>query len=149
LRTRLFRSRVPTARAIAKVLLAGQGVAAARRLLLGLPGAVPLGNPPTALQSGFGTLARFEISEALEVQFLLLPASEAARALWRPFSAGAVGGLLLDGSEAATRLGRFFAWELRLPLALLGKSVPSLLEGAPSGVVAVEGNLPEALRSVL
>jgi hypothetical protein len=102
-----------------------------------------------ASPSAFGTLARFEVGESLEVQFVLLPSGDAARPLWRPFSAGALAALLLDTSEGAVRLGRFFAWETRVPVAVLGGVLPIELEGAPAGAVAVRESLSDALRTVL
>ncbi len=149
LRTRLFRTRLSSPRAIAKVLVAGVASTAGRKLLQGLRGSRPMTRPTGAPHSGFGTLVRYEAGESLELQFLLLPAGDAIRPLWRPLSAGAVAGILLDASETTMRLGRFFAWESRIPLAILADEVPSVLQGAPAGIWAAGNSVSEALRAVL
>jgi hypothetical protein len=114
-----------------------------------LPGVEAVSAEPTAVKSGFGTLGRLELSEVLHVDFCVLPPAEAARPLWRPFSAGAVGALLMDGSEAAVRLASYLAWEIRVPVAVLGNTVPEKLHGAPAGAVARGDDLTEALRGLL
>jgi DNA-binding response OmpR family regulator len=149
LRARLFRAR-PTGRtAVAKVFLLAAEPIEARRLLRELPGVAPVSAEPTALRSGFGTLGRFELGEALKIDLCLLPTSEGARPLWRPFSTGAVGALLLDGSEEAVRLARFLGFELRLPLVMLDGEIPPALQGAPAGVLAPVGHPLEAMRALL
>jgi hypothetical protein len=59
--------------------------------------------------------------------------------MWRPFSAGAVGALVLDTSADSARMANWLATEARLPVVVVG--------GA--GAVAVETDLLEALRAVL
>ena len=131
------------------MFICGNGPAAARRLLRSCRAGRALSAEPTAVQSGFGTLGRLELSEALHLDFCVLPPAEAARPLWRPFSAGAVGALLMDGSEAAVRLAHYLSWEIRVPIAVLGDTVPEKLQGAPAGAIGAGDDLTEALRGLL
>jgi hypothetical protein len=133
----------------AKVFICGNGPSAARRLFAQLPGVEAVSAEPKAVKSGFGTLGRLELSEVLHLDFCVLPPAEAARPLWRPFSAGAVGALLMDSSEASVRLASYLAWEIRVPVAVLGNTVPEKLNGAPAGAVARGDDLAEALRGLL
>ncbi|MHB8879360.1 MAG: DUF4388 domain-containing protein [Myxococcaceae bacterium] len=149
LRSRLFRGRVPARAVVAKVFVLGQGSATGRRLLREISGITRVAAEPQALRSGFGTLGQFEVSEGLKIDFCVLPSAEAARPLWRPFSTGAVGALLLDTSEPAVKLARYFGWEVRLPLVVVGAEVPAPLAGAPAGAAAVGDDLLEALRALL
>jgi hypothetical protein len=55
----------------------------------------------------------------------------------------------MDGSEAAVRLASYLAWEIRVPVAVLGNTVPEKLHGAPAGAVARGDDLAEALRGLL
>jgi DNA-binding response OmpR family regulator len=147
LRSRLVRGKASSRVAVAKVFACGNGPSAARKLLT-VPGLVRVAADPPALKSGFGTLGAFEVSEALRIDFCVLPPSEAARPLWRPFCGGAVGTLVLDTSDAAVKLARFLAWEIGLPLAVVGP-VPDALKGAPAGVVSIGEDLLEGLRALL
>ena len=149
LRTRLFRGRVQTRLAIAKVFLVGSRPQKVRAFLRQLPGLKTLGPEPAALSEGFGTLARFDIGDSLKVDFCLLPAADPARPLWRPFCSGAVGALVLDGEADAVRLGTFLGWEMGLPLVVLAAEVPRGLEGAPAGAFAVVKGNREALAALL
>lgn len=149
LRTRLFRGRPPVRTAVAKVFVCGNGPAVARRIITGIPRLLLVSAEPRAVQSGFGTLGRFEISEALHIDFCVLPPVEAARPLWRPFSASAIGALVLDDSEQATRVAKWLATELRVPLVVVGGQVPPALVNAPAGAMGVGNDLLEALRSLL
>ncbi len=149
LRGRVLRGRGPSKEAIAKVFLCGSGPAAARRVLSELPELVALAAEPTAVKSGFGTLGRLELNELLHVDFCVLPPAEAARPLWRPFSAGAVGALLMDLSDGTQRLAHYLAWDVRIPVVVLGAPVPPELQGAPAGVASVAEDLGEALRTLL
>jgi hypothetical protein len=101
------------------------------------------------VKSGFGTLGRLDLSEVLHLDFCVLPPAEAAKPLWRPFSAGAVGALLMDNSEAAVRLATYLAWEIRVPLVVMGEVVPEALQGAPAGASAMGDDLTEALKTLL
>lgn len=149
LRSRLFRGRSPVRAAVAKVFVCGNGPSAARRILSGVPRLQRVSGEPSAIKSGFGTLGRFEISEALQIDFCVLPPVEAARPLWRPFSAGAVGALVLDDSEHAAKVGKWIANELRVPLVVVGGQVPPVLQSVPAGALGVGTDLLEALRSLL
>lgn len=149
LRARLFRGRLSGKVGVAKVFVCSGTARSLRRLLSGLPGLFPVAGEPSALKSGFGTLGRLELSDALMVDLCALPLSEAARPLWRPFCTGAAGGLLLDTSEATLKLGRYLAQEIRVPLVAVGGEVPQALWGAPAGAAAVGDDLAEALRAVL
>ncbi len=149
LRTRLFRGRAAPRSAVTKVLVCGKLPAAGRRVSRELPQVSPTPSEGAALRSGLGTLGRLTVSEALAVDFCLLPASDAARPLWRPFSAGSLGALLLDDSEGAFALARYLAWEVRVPVVVSGAEVPAALRGAPAGVYAVPGSLMDALRGLL
>lgn len=148
LRSRLFRGQAPNRIAVAKVFLCAERPEAGRRVLA-LPGVVATAAQPPALTSSFGTVGRYELNETFKVDFLLLPTAEAARPLWRPFTPGSVGALLLDTSEYAVRLATYLAWEVRIPLAVVGPEVPHVLLGAPSGVWTVGDDPPEGIRSLL
>ncbi|MBU8899731.1 hypothetical protein DRW03_22870 [Corallococcus sp. H22C18031201] len=149
LRGRILRTRAPSKVATAKVFVCGSGASAARRVLARVPGLEALSADPTAVKSGFGTLGRLELSEVLRLDFCVLPPAEAARPLWRPFCAGALGALLMDVSEGAVRLARYLAWEVRVPVVVVGSEVPAALQGSPAGAVSVGEDLAEALRALL
>ncbi|HEY8209977.1 MAG TPA: DUF4388 domain-containing protein [Myxococcaceae bacterium] len=150
LRTRIFRGRGSGARAaVAKVFVCAHGPAGLKQLLVDLRGASRVSADPPALRSGFGTFARLEVSEALCVEFCSLPPSDAARPLWRPFTAGAVGAILLDRSERALALGHYLAFEVRTPVVVMGGEVPPELHAAPAGAAAVGREPAEALRALL
>jgi CheY-like chemotaxis protein len=149
LRTRIFRGRAPTRTAVAKVFVCGTAPEAGRRVLSGVAGLRRVAPEPPAVNSGFGTLGRYELSEALHIDFFLLPPGEPARPLWRPFSAGAVGALVLDDSAQAAGVAHWLAMEARVPLVVVGGKVPPLLEKAPAGVMAAGPDLVEALRALL
>ncbi len=149
LRTRLFRGRAPGKIAVGKVFVCGAGPQAARRILLGVPRLQVDSAEPVALKSGFGTLGRFDVSEALQIDFCVLPSMDAARPLWRPFSAGAIGALVLDDSEQSARVAKWLAFDVRVPLVVVGGQVPPALQHAPAGAAAVGNDLLEALRALL
>lgn len=149
LRSRVLRGRAPLKVVTAKVFVCGNGPAVARRLFARLPGLAAVAAEPSAVKSGFGTLGHLELSEVLHLDFCVLPPAEAARPLWRPFSAGAVGALLMDASEAAVRLASYLAWDIRVPVVVVGEVVPEKLQGAPAGVLAQGDDLTEALRTLL
>ncbi len=156
LRARLLRGRVARSAVVAKVIIAGP--TAGRVLLREMPGLVATATEPECLRSGFGTLGRLELSEALRVDFVLLPTAEAARPLWRPFSHGAVGALVLEDGEAALKLARFCGFELRIPLVLVSGCGPGLLavdqiplnlRGAPASVALVDNDFLLGLRTLI
>jgi CheY-like chemotaxis protein len=149
LRTRLLRGRSSIRTPIAKVFICGAGPQAARRIITGIRGLRLAAPHPEAVSSGFGTLARFELSEALHIDFCVLPSVDAARPLWRPFTAGAVGALVLDDSDEAARVARWLALEQRVPLVVVGGRVPPTLSDAPAGAASAGADLMEALRTLL
>ncbi|WP_257458069.1 DUF4388 domain-containing protein [Archangium lipolyticum] len=149
LRGRILRGKGPTREATAKVFVCGSGPSVARRLLSQLPDIAAVAAEPTAVKSGFGTLGRLDLNELLHLDFCVLPPAEAARPLWRPFSAGGVGALLFDTSEAAVKLAYFLAWDIRMPVVVVGHPVPAELQGAPAGAASVGEDLTEAVRSLL
>ncbi len=149
LRGRILRGRGPSRDATAKIFVCGSGPAVARRLLSQVPNIEAVAAEPPAVQSGFGTLGRMDLNELLHLDFCVLPPAEAARPLWRPFSAGSVGALLFDTSEAAVKLAYFLAWDIRIPVMVVGHEVPAELQGAPAGAASVGEDLMEALRSLL
>ncbi|MFY0579099.1 hypothetical protein ACN28S_36850 [Cystobacter fuscus] len=149
LRGRILRGRGSSREAVAKIFVCGSGPAVARRLLTQLADIAAVAAEPPAVRSGFGTLGRLALNELLSLDFCVLPPAEAARPLWRPFSAGAVGALLFDNTEAAVKLAHFLTWDIRLPLVVVGQPVPPELQGAPSGSASVGEDLKEAMRSLL
>jgi hypothetical protein len=149
LRGRILRGKGPTKEATAKIFVCGSGPSVARRLLSHLPDIAAVAAEPTAVKSGFGTLGRLDLNELLHLDFCVLPPAEAARPLWRPFSAGGVGALLFDTSEAAVKLAYFLAWDIRMPVVVVGHPVPPELQGAPAGAASVGEDLTEAVRSLL
>jgi hypothetical protein len=149
LRGRILRGRGPVREATAKVFLCASGPSAARRILSELPDIAAVSAEPTAVKSGFGTLGRLGLNELLHLDVCVLPPAEAARPLWRPFSAGAVGALLMDTSEGAVKLAHFLVWEARIPVVVVGAAVPPELQGAPAGASGVGTDLIEALRALL
>ncbi|XXF80324.1 DUF4388 domain-containing protein [Myxococcaceae bacterium GXIMD 01537] len=149
LRGRVLRGKSLMRQATGKVFVCGSGASAARKVLTRVPGLEAVSAEPAAVKSGFGTLGRLELSEVLHLDFCVLPPSEAAQPLWRPFSASAVGALLMDTSEPAVRLAYYLAWEIRIPIVVVGEEVPAQLHGAPAGVASVGDDLNEALRLLL
>ncbi|NOJ80924.1 DUF4388 domain-containing protein [Myxococcus xanthus] len=149
LRGRILRTRAPAKVATAKIFVCGSGASAARRVLSRMPGMEALSAEPTAVKSGFGTLGRLVLSEVLRLDFCVLPPAEAARPLWRPFTAGALGALLMDVAEPSVRLAHYLAWEVRMPVVVVGAEVPAALQGAPAGALGAADDLADALRSLL
>lgn len=149
LRGKVLRGRPAVGVAVAKVFLCGGGPGGVRRLLRELPGLRPVEASPPAIKSGFGTVGTLEVSEVLRLDFCVLPHAEAARPLWRPFSGGCVGALLLDTGEATQPLARYLAWDLRVPLVSLGAAVPDALRHAPAGAIAASNELSSALQNLL
>ncbi len=149
LRGRMLRGKGSSREATAKIFVCGSGPAVARRLLSQMPDIAAVAAEPTAVKSGFGTLGRMDLHELLHLDFCVLPPAEAAKPLWRPFSSGAAGALLFDASEAAVKLAHFLAWDVRIPVVVVGHPVPAELQGAPAGAASVGEDLKEALRSLL
>jgi hypothetical protein len=149
LRGRILRGKSPMRVAIGKVFVCGSGAPAARKVLTRVPNLAAVSAEPTAMKSGFGTLGRLELTEVLHLDFCVLPPAEAAQPLWRPFSAGSVGALLMDLSEGSVKLAQYLAWEIRIPVVVVGAEVPPQLQGAPAGAASVGDDLNEALRTLL
>lgn len=159
LRGRLMRGRAARSMLVSKVIVCGSGARAGRWLLKALPGVTPVSAEPHAVRSSFGTLGRLEVSDVLRVDLVVVPTAEAARPLWRPFVAGAIGAILLEDSEAAIKLARYCAFELRLPLVIAAKAashgmvgselVPATLRGAPMGAAVVGSDIATVMRTVL
>ncbi len=159
LRGRLMRGRPARHALVAKVVLGASGPKAGRWFLRSTAGLLASSNDPACLRSSFGTLGQLEVSEALKVDFVLVPTAEAARPLWRPFLASALGALMLEDSEAVMKLARFCAFDLRLPTVLASgpasglhataRGVPPSLRGAPVGVVSVDTDISAAIRTLL
>jgi hypothetical protein len=159
LRGRLMRGKPARNALVAKVALCGSGPRAARWFLGATPGLVPVGAEPTSIKSSFGTVGRLVVSDALRVDFLVVPPSDAARPLWRPFLSSSLGALMLEDTAPVLALAHFCAFELRLPLVVVAgraagdlmgtTTVPEPLRGAPGGVVAVRSDLITAVRSLL
>lgn len=159
LRGRLMRGRASRAQLVSKLIICGSGSRAGRWLLKTLPGVTATSAEPASVRSSFGTLGRLEISEVLRVDLIVVPAAEAARPLWRPFAAQALGALLLEDGEPFEKLARYCAFELRLPLVIAAKAashgmfsadvVPAGLRGAPMGAAIVSGDISSAVRAVL
>ncbi len=159
LRGRLMRGKPARNALVAKVVVCGSGPKAGRFLIRTLTGLVPATGDPACLRSSFGTLGRVEMSDVLKVDLVLLPTAEAARPLWRPFTNGALGCLVMEEGEAALKLARFCAFELRLPVVVAARTasdglvkselVPAALRGAPAGVTVVTSDVTAALRTLL
>jgi hypothetical protein len=152
LRRRLERGARRHTLAAGKVILAGGGPLARRSALVrfgALPGYVSHGEGgPVA----FGTLGRLSVGEGMCVDLVGLPSDPALAPLWRPFSSGAMGALvLLPADGIAARLVAL-ARELRLPVGVCGPSEESLepeLRRSPAGFAFLGGDPAEALRRLL
>ncbi len=159
LRGKLLRGRTSRGPVIAKILVVGTGPKAGRFMMRGLPGLVAVATEPGCLRSGFGTLGRLDVGEVLKVDFVFLPASEAAKPLWKPLGQESVGALVLEDSEAALKQARFYGTELRLPVVIATGSasgnlisshhLPAVLRGVPGGASMVTTDLTAAVRTVL
>jgi CheY-like chemotaxis protein len=149
LRARMLRGRPGARTVVAKVLVCGHGAERTRRLLAQLPSLVAGPEEVAALEGGFGTVARLELGEGLRLDFCVLPSADAARPLWHPFSAGAVGVLVLDAEEDTLALAAALARQLRLRVVCVGLEVPFLLARAPGGAATVAGGADLALRALL
>ena len=149
LRARIFKGRTPSMLAIAKVFICCGAPELSRRVIEQLPGFQALSAQPQAVRSSFGTLGRFQISEALQIDFFILPPRDAAKPLWRPFASGMVGALLLDVSGPSVMMAKHLGWEMRVPLVVVDQLVPSELSGAPSGCIATGSDLVRALETLL
>jgi hypothetical protein len=134
---------------VGKVLVCSEAAERTRRYLGHLPSLVAGSEEAAALQSGFGTVARLELGESLRLDFCILPQGEAARPLWRPFSACAVGVLVLDKEEETLALAAALAYQRRLRVVCALEEVPLLLSAAPLGAFAIPSGAEAALRALL
>jgi CheY-like chemotaxis protein len=159
LRGRLMRGRSSRSPLIAKIVVCGSGSRAGRWLTKALPGVSTVSAEPQALRSSFGTLGRVEVSDVLHVDLVVVPTADAARPLWRPFIAGAIGAIVLEETEGVIRFARYCGFDLRMPLVIAAKTashgmvstdvVPAELRGAPMGVAVVSTDISSVIRSVL
>jgi len=149
LRTRIFRGRSSSRLAMGKVFLCGNPDTAFRRLMSELPGVIASSPTPPALQSHFGTLGSLMLGEGMRLDFYVLPSAPASAPLWKPFAHGSIGALLLEPRDPYLGLARFLAFEVRVPVVVVGSEVPAMLTRAPAGAASVGEALPEALRAVL
>lgn len=159
LRGRLMRGRPARNALVAKVVVCGGGAQAGRWFARSQPGLVLSSADPACLRSSFGTIGRLDLSDVLKVDFLLVPTAEAARPLWRPFLATALGALVMEDSEPVLKLARFCAFDLRLPVVVAARNasgglikselVPVALRNAPGGAAVVGSDLNTAVRTLL
>jgi hypothetical protein len=137
---------------VGKVVVAGGGPPARRSALLSLaalPGYAAAIEPP---EGAFGTLGRLDLGDGVRLDLVELPSEPSLRPLWRPFSAGAVGALVLLPADDAAPLLAELARDLRLPLVVSGPSadgIPAPLLDAPGGLAFEGSDAGEALRALL
>ena len=149
LRARMLRTKPGTRVTVAKVLVCSAAAEKTRRFLAQLPNLVAGPEEAAALENGFGTVARLELGESLRLYFCILPPGDAARPLWRPFSACAVGVLVLDAEEETLAQGLALAQQRRLRVVCALPDVPPPLSAAPLGATAVAEGAESALRALL
>ncbi len=149
LRARLFRGRPGARPRVATVVLCSHGAERTRRFLAQLPNLLAGPEEAAAWGSGFGTVARLELGESLRLDFCVLPGADAARPLWRPFTASALGALVLDDAEETLALASALAYQGHLRVVCVLPDVPPLLAAAPQGVAAVPAGAEAVLRALL
>ncbi len=149
LRAQMLRGRTAQRVTVAKVLVCGETPERIRRYLGQIPNLGAGSEEAAALESGFGTVARLELGESLRLDFCVLPPGEAARPLWRPFSASAVGVLVLDAEEETLAQAASLADQRRLRVVCALPEVPPLLAAAPLGAAAAPAGAESALRALL
>ncbi len=149
LRAQMLRGRTASRMMVAKVLVCSETAERTRRYLGQIPNLGAGSEEAAALESGFGTVARLELGESLRLDFCVLPPGEAARPLWRPFSASAVGVLVLDAEEETLALAAALAYQRRLRVVCALPEVPPLLVAAPLGAAAAPTGAESALRALL
>ena len=148
LRARLFRGRPGARPRVASVVICSQAAERTRRFLSQLPNLIAGQEAAAALDSGFGTVARLDLGESLRLDFCVLPGADAARPLWRPFSACALGVVVLDAEEETLALASALAYQRRLRVVCVLPDVPPVLGAAPAGVAAVAAGADAALRAL-
>jgi len=151
LRQRIARGRSSGHQTVGKVVLAGGGPLARRAALArfqSLPGFQATG----AELTGFGTIGRIALGEGVRVDVVEIPADPDLRPLRAPFSAGAVGAIVLLPAEDDGSLLSDLSHGARLPLVVCGpseQSVPQYLRDAPGGFAFGGSDAGEALRLLL
>jgi CheY-like chemotaxis protein len=132
LRARVLRGRPAAKEAVGKVLLLSETQRAARAFLERLsemPGYRLRRTPTPEL---LGTWARLDLPDGLGIELFSIPGAEEARPLWRPFAAGALGGIVVERGPATVRLAEFLARAVRVPLLFLGEGeIPPSLQYLP------------------
>lgn len=145
LRTLALRRRGSNPRqAVAKVLVCGS----ARSARTFLEEVLSAGEPTlefSPVRSGFGTVGTLTLSAALRLDLMVMPAVDAARPLWSPFSVGMVGGLLVDTAPGSIHLAQSLLGA-HLPVATVGFASPPPLAHNP---LCFEGSAETALRELL
>jgi DNA-binding response OmpR family regulator len=151
LRQRVARGRSSGSQTVGKVVLAGGGPLA-RRTALARFQAMPGFQASAAEPGGFGTLGRLSLGEGVRVDLVEIPGDPSLRPLRAPFSAGALGALVLlpadDDQELVGELARLH----RLPVVVCGPSedaVPQPLRDAPAGIAFGGPDAADGLRLLL
>ncbi|MFY3742956.1 DUF4388 domain-containing protein [Anaeromyxobacter sp. Red801] len=152
LRARIARGRSSGPQTVGKVVVAGGGPLARRAALSrfqAVPGFRPEPEPPAG---GFGTVGRVTLADGVRVDLAELPGDRALMPLWRPFSAGAVGALVLLPADGIDPLLEELVKVQRLPVVVCGPSearVPDVLREAPGGFAFEGSDAAEGLRALL
>ena len=60
-----------------------------------------------------------------------------------------MGALLLDTSENALKLGSYLAWEIRVPMVVVGQQVPEALRHIAAEAISAAGELLSAVQNLL
>lgn len=149
LRAKLLRGRAGTPVVVAKVFVLGKLPLAARKLMSELPDFTPTGPDPEALRSGFGTVGKLALGETLRLDFCLVPVGESARPLWRPFSSGGIGALVVNVTDDTVKQAQYLSLEWQIPLVFFPEDVPPGLERSAGSCASVKGSLEESLRTLL
>ncbi|MFO0583212.1 MAG: DUF4388 domain-containing protein [Anaeromyxobacter sp.] len=151
LRQRIARGRSSGNQTVGKVVLAGGGPLARRAALARFQTLAGFQAAPGGA-SGFGTLGRLALGEGVRVDVVEIPGDPSLRPLRGPFSAGAVGALVLLPAEDDGALLSDLSNGQRLPLVVCGPSeaaVPQYLRDAPGGFAFGGPDAAEALRMLL
>jgi CheY-like chemotaxis protein len=150
LRLRVARGGARGGRPVGKVVVAG-GDLRARQAALTRLAAIPQWQAAVADGVAFGTLGTLELG-SLRVDLVSLPGDRSQRPLWVPFSAGAVGALVLLPAEGTESLLLEITRTLRLPVAVAGEAgatVPAVLRGSPGAGSFAGRDVVDALRALL
>ena len=151
LRQRIARGRSSGVQTVGKVIMAGGGPLA-RRSALGRFQAMAGFQVSGAAPNGFGTLGRLVLGEGVRVDVVEIPGDVAHRPLRAPFTAGAVGALVLLPADEDEDLVAEVARRSHLPLVVCGPSeqaVPAALRAAAGGFVFAGPDAAEGLRLLL